>query len=217
MLVRGCTALRVSLADDHPVVLEGLVAILLRHDGLQVVARDLNGTAALESIRAQVPDIAVLDAAMPGMAGVEVLRAVRELGLPTRVVLLAAELGSDDLMEAIRLGVDGILIKDEAATVLLACIDSMANGARWVSVNLLERALNIAARNDDGGQSLTSREAEVAEKVSQGLQNKEIAGELGIADGTVRIHVHNIFKKFGIQNRVELANRLRRKDSASSS
>lgn len=209
--------LRVSLADDHPVVLEGLLSILLRHEGLEVVARDLDGTTALETIREQLPDIAVLDAAMPGMTGVEVLRAVRGLGLPTRVVLLAGELGSDDLMEAIRLGVDGILIKDEAATVLLACIESLSKGARWVSVNLLERALNIAALGDNNGQALTSREAEIAEKVSQGLQNKEIAGQLGIADGTVRIHVHNIFKKFGIQNRVELANRLRRKDSASSS
>ena len=200
--------IRISLADDHPVVLEGLASILARENGHEVVARDLDGVSALRTIREKAPDVAVLDAVMPGLSGVEILKTVRDHGLPTRVVLLAGEIGSDDLSESIRLGVDGILLKDEASQVLLDCVTSVANGGRWVSLPLVERALKIAANGDAAESGLTRREGEVADHVAAGLQNKEIAKRLGIADGTVRIHLHNVFKKLGIQNRVELANRI---------
>lgn len=209
--------IRISLADDHPVVLEGLASILARDNGHEVVARDLEGDSALRTIREKAPDVAVLDAVMPGLSGVEVLKTVRDLGLPTRVVLLAGEIGSDDLSESIRLGVDGILLKDEAFQVLLDCVKSVANGGRWVSVQLVERALNIAANGGAAEPGLTPREGEVADHVAAGLQNKEIAEKLGIADGTVRIHIHNVFKKLGIQNRVELANRIHHHRSKPSS
>lgn len=208
---------RISLADDHPVVLEGLASILARDERYEIVARDLDGNAALHAIREKAPHVAVLDAAMPGMSGVEILKSVRDLSLPTRIVLLAGELGSEDLTDAIRLGVEGILMKDEASVVLLDCVKSVALGGRWVSVQLVERALKLAANGGSNGNGLTPREAEIAESVAAGLQNKEIAEKLGIADGTVRIHVHNIFKKLGIQNRVELANRMYKNKSISSS
>lgn len=202
-------SIRVALADDHPVILEGLASTLARNPQVEIVARVPDGNAAMAVVVQESPDIAVLDAAMPGKSGVEILREVRERGLSTRIVLLAGELGSDDLTEAIRLGVDGILMKDEATEELLACVASLASGTRWVSVHLLERALNIATHRRSNGDSLTTRETEVAEDVARGLQNKEIAEKLGIADGTVRTHVHNIFRKFGVQNRVELSNRMR--------
>jgi two-component system NarL family response regulator/two-component system nitrate/nitrite response regulator NarL len=209
--------IRISLADDHPMILEGLAAVLGRNEDIEIVARDLDGNAALAVIRDEAPDVAILDAVMPGLSGVEILRVIREEGLPTRVVLLAGELGSEDLTESIRLGVEGILIKDEASTVLLDCVKSVGVGGRWVSVELLGRALNIAAAGQANGGELTPRETEIAEAVAAGLQNKEIAEKLGIADGTVRIHVHNIFKKLGIQNRVELANRIHDRQSVPSS
>jgi DNA-binding NarL/FixJ family response regulator len=206
-----------SLADDHPVMLEGLAAVLARNEDVEIVARDLDGDAALAVIREKAPDVAVLDAVMPGLSGVDILKTVREEGLPTRIVLLAGELGSEDLTESIRLGVEGILMKDEASTVLLDCVKSVALGGRWVSVELVARALNLAADGQANDSSLTPRETEIAGSVAAGLQNKEIAEKLGIADGTVRIHVHNIFKKLGIQNRVELANRIHDRQSVASS
>jgi len=209
-------SIRVAIADDHPVVLEGLASILARTPDVEILSRDLDGHAALEAIREKAPDVAVLDAVMPGRSGIEILEFVREQGLPTRVVLLAGELGSEDLTESIRLGVDGILMKDEASTVLLDCVKAVAAGGRWVSVQLVERALNIAANGNSSDGGLTQRESEIAEGVASGLQNKEIAEKLGIADGTVRIHVHNIFKKLGIQNRVELANRIHERKSVQS-
>ncbi|HET6639356.1 MAG TPA: response regulator transcription factor [Gemmatimonadota bacterium] len=209
-------SIRVAIADDHPVVLEGLASILARTPDVEILSRDLDGHAALEAIRQKAPDVAVLDAVMPGRSGIEILEFVREQGLPTRVVLLAGELGSEDLTESIRLGVDGILMKDEASTVLLDCVKAVAAGGRWVSVQLVERALNIAANGNSSDGGLTPRESEIAEGVASGLQNKEIAEKLGIADGTVRIHVHNIFKKLGIQNRVELANRIHERKSVQS-
>lgn len=209
--------IRISLADDHPVMLEGLTAVLAQNEDVEIVARDLDGEAALEAIREKAPDVAVLDAVMPGLSGIEVLKTVRQEGLPTRVVLLAGELGSEDLTESIRAGVEGILLKDEASTVLLDCVKSVALGGRWVSVELIGRALDIAATGNGNGGGLTPRETEIAAGVAAGLQNKEIAEKLGIADGTVRIHVHNIFKKLGIQNRVELANRIHDRQSVASS
>jgi two-component system NarL family response regulator/two-component system nitrate/nitrite response regulator NarL len=209
--------IRISLADDHPVILEGLAAVLARNEDVEIVARDLDGNSALAVIREKAPDVAVLDAVMPGLTGVEILKVVRREGLPTRVVLLAGELGSEDLTAAIRLGVEGILMKDEASTVLLDCVKSVSLGGRWVSAELVGRALNIAAGGHANGGGLTPRETEIAEGVAEGLQNKEIAEKLGIADGTVRIHVHNIFKKLGIQNRVELANRIHDRHSVTSS
>jgi len=209
-------SIRVAIADDHPVVLEGLASILARTPDVEILSRDLDGHAALEAIREKAPHVAVLDAVMPGRSGIEILEFVREQGLPTRVVLLAGELGSEDLTESIRLGVDGILMKDEASTVLLDCVKAVAAGGRWVSVQLVERALNIAANGNSSDGGLTPRESEIAEGVASGLQNKEIAEKLGIADGTVRIHVHNIFKKLGIQNRVELANRIHERKSVQS-
>jgi DNA-binding NarL/FixJ family response regulator len=209
-------SIRVAIADDHPVVLEGLASILARTPDVEILSRDLDGHAALEAIRQKAPDVAVLDAVMPGRSGIEILEFVREQGLPTRVVLLAGELGSEDLTESISLGVDGILMKDEASTVLLDCVKAVAAGGRWVSVQLVERALNIAANGNSSDGGLTPRESEIAEGVASGLQNKEIAEKLGIADGTVRIHVHNIFKKLGIQNRVELANRIHERKSVQS-
>jgi two-component system nitrate/nitrite response regulator NarL len=211
-------AIRISLADDHPVMLEGLASVLAQNEDVEIVSRDLDGTAALTGIREKAPDVAILDAVMPGLSGVEILKAVREERLSTRVVLLAGELGSEDLAESIRLGVEGIMMKDEASTVLLDCVKSVAHGGRWVSVELVGRALNIAANgHSNGGGDLTPRETEIAEAVAAGLQNKEIAERLGIADGTVRIHIHNIFKKLGIQNRVELANRIHDRQSVASS
>jgi len=210
------SVITIAIADDHPVVLEGLASILARTPDVEILSRDLDGHAALEAIREKAPDVAVLDAVMPGRSGIEILEFVREQGLPTRVVLLAGELGSEDLTESIRLGVDGILMKDEASTVLLDCVKAVAAGGRWVSVQLVERALNIAANGNSSDGGLTPRESEIAEGVASGLQNKEIAEKLGIADGTVRIHVHNIFKKLGIQNRVELANRIHERKSVQS-
>ena len=95
--------------------------------------------------------------------------------------------------------------------------EKTASGMRWVSVKLLERALNVATHERSNGDTLTGRETEVAQSVARGLQNKEIADNLGIANGTVRTHVHSIFRKFGVQNRVELSNRLRagKRDSSS--
>jgi two-component system nitrate/nitrite response regulator NarP len=139
----------------------------------------------------------------------DVLRTLRSRGDRKPVVLLTAQLDDADLVEAIKLGVDGILLKDGAQGLLLTCLDSVRSGTRWVEKGLLERALDLTmsggAERNDPFADLTAKERAVAGLVAQGLRNKNIAAELGITEGTVKVYLHRIYEKVGVTNRTELA------------
>jgi two-component system nitrate/nitrite response regulator NarP len=139
----------------------------------------------------------------------DVLRTLRSRGDRRPVVLLTAQLDNADLVEAIKLGVDGILLKDGAQSLLLTCLDSVRGGTRWVDKGLLERALDLTmsggAERNDPFADLTAKERAVAGLVAQGLRNKNIAAELGITEGTVKVYLHRIYEKVGVSNRTELA------------
>jgi DNA-binding NarL/FixJ family response regulator len=199
--------IRVLLADHQPLTLRGLQTVL-EEEGIRVVERCTDGEAVLAAIERSRPDVAVIDATLADGDGTAVLRALRERGLASRVVLLAAAMDQKALVDAVRLGVDGIVRKDEATRALVSCVRNVHAGGRWVPDDLYRRIVRVEAAFG-GLEGLTPREAEVAVEVAEGRSNKEVAERLGIANGTVRIHLHNIFRKLGIQNRVELANRVR--------
>jgi DNA-binding NarL/FixJ family response regulator len=202
------------LADDHPLVLEGIARLIEPEPDLKVVARCGNGEAVLEAVRKQRPDILVLDLNMPRLGGMDVLRQAAQEGLELRVVLLTADIGEDTLFEAVRLGVRGVMLKEMAPDQLVSCIRTVHAGGQWLERHLtgwtFDRLLAREAARQQTAKVLTRREIELVRLVSEGLRNKEVAYRLGITEGTVKIHLHRIYDKLGVTSRVELANYARR-------
>ncbi len=200
---------RVVLADDHPVVLSGLRMLLQADRSINVIAACSNGVAALQSIRDHKPEVAVLDISMPDLTGLDVLQAVEEDQISTRVVFLTASATDDQIVTAIARGARGILLKDTAPETLLECLHKVAAGDRWLPPELVDAALEREAgrrlRGDQIEDLLTAREREVLLLVAEGLSNKEIARRINLSDGTVKIHLHNIYQKLGTPNRTAVA------------
>ena len=195
------------LVDDHPLILDGLRSLFRQEADFDVVAECSNGAQALEAARRRQPDVLVLDLRMKEVDGLEVLRSIAEEALPTRVVVLTAALDEEQVVEAIRLGAKGIVLKEMAPRLLVQCIREVHAGGEWLDIAPVGRALgeSLSREADEQAVNLTYRELDVIRFVSKGLQNKDIASELGISEGTVKIHVHHIYAKLGLSNRVELA------------
>jgi DNA-binding NarL/FixJ family response regulator len=202
--------IRIVVADDHPFVLEGVVRLLERETDMEIVARCASGEAALQALRTLHPDVIVLDLNMPSVSGMDVLRGAAEEGLQPRVVLLTADFDEDRLVEAVRLGVRGVLIKDSAPDLLVRAIRTVHGGGQWLEPHLaaltLDRLLAREAAKQKSPHPLSRREIELVRLVAQGLRNKEVAFRLGITEGTVKIHLHRIFEKLDVTNRIELVN-----------
>ena len=205
----------VVLADDHPIVLAGLENMLRRQRDCRVVASCVDGVEALRAITQYRPDVAVLDLRMPRMTGLAVLKQMQKDNLPTRPIVLAAVLDDDDLVEAIRLGVRGVLLKEMAAAAVVECIREVHAGGQWMEKRSVTQALDKMVRREQGARDLekvlTTRELQIAGAVATGLRNKEIADKLGIAEGTVKIHLHVIYEKLKIDGRMALVLKMREK------
>lgn len=201
------TETRLLIADDHPIVLDGICA-LLRDVDVDIVARCRNGEQVLAEVARTRPELLLLDVQMPRLSGLQVLRTLRESGDATPVILLTASLTSAEAIEAIQLGVNGLVLKESAPRQLLQCVESVRAGERWIDAEATQRALEYATGRKDGPPSdtlLTPRERNLVALVMHGLRNKEIAAEMSITEGTVKMHLHNIYEKLGIGSRTELA------------
>jgi two-component system nitrate/nitrite response regulator NarL len=196
----------VLLADDHPFMRAGVEAVL-RESRYSLVATVEDGEAALAAVTQHDPDISNVDLRMPGRDGVSVLQAMRERGDCRPVVLLTAELTDRALYQAVKAGVNGIVLKNGAEDALLECLDTVHGGGRAIDMNLLARALDLAIT--DGGADplakLAPRERQIAELVAQGLRNREIAERLAMTEGTVKVYLHGVYQKVGVENRTALA------------
>lgn len=196
---------RVLLADDHPFMRAGVEAVL-RGTHYELVATAASGSEALNAIAHHEPAVCLLDIRMPGLSGVQVLERLRASGDPRPIVLLTADLEDRDLLAAVRAGVNGIVLKDSAADDLLACLDAVAHGGRSIPPELLQRALDLSLDGARGPlASLAPREREIAALVATGLRNRDIAARLGMSEGTVKVYLHGIYQKVGVENRTELA------------
>ena len=206
------------LADDHPLVLDGIEAVLATQPDMQVLASCADGEAALAAVRAHRPDVLVLDLRMPRKDGLSVLRELKEKDGQTKVVVLTAAVSSDDVIEAVRLGVRGVVLKEMAPRMLVNCIRKVHEGGRWLEHASMGRALDQLIVRDAGERELarilTGRELDVARCVVQGLRNKDIAKRLGVNEGTVKLHLHNVYLKLGIDGRLALNVLLREKGLA---
>jgi two-component system nitrate/nitrite response regulator NarL len=204
---------RVIVADDHPIVLDGLAQLLAGDAQYAVVGLCKDGEEALNVIRAQRPDVAVLDVRMPRADGLAILRTIVEERIPTRVVLLTAQISDDEVVEAVRLGVAGLVLKETASRQLLQVLDKVTAGETSLDQKIIRRAVDKLLRAKSGRSQaqrvLTNRELEIVRLVATGLRNKQIADQLSITEGTVKIHLHTIFEKLGVTSRVELTNYVR--------
>lgn len=199
---------RLVIADDHPIFLDGLCQLLETDDEFTVVACCASGVEALEAVAAHSPDIVVADLRMPGIDGVELLRIIRERHPGVRVILLTAELVEEKLLEAVRLKVNGIVLKEMAPRLLLQCLHKVAAGGQWLEhramQNALEKVLHRQAGYAKAQEDLTQREIVMVTLVAEGLRNKEIATRLNITEGTVKTHLRNIYRKLDRETRVAL-------------
>jgi DNA-binding NarL/FixJ family response regulator len=211
-------ATRIVLADDHPIVLDGLERLFSAEPDFTVVARCMNGAEALRAVREHHPDVLVLDIRMPEPDGLAVLRELQREQLPTRVVVLTAEVEEDDVLEAMRLGVRGVVLKEMAPRMLVECVRKVVAGERWIERRSLSRALDTMLRREAGLREvaglLTTRELEIVRLVARGLRNLAIAEALHISEGTVKVHLHNIYEKLRVDSRVALTNYAREKGLA---
>ena len=194
---------RLLIADDHPLVLKGVEGLFDPAE-FTIVAVCTDGDAALGQIRSGACDIAVLDLHMPGRSGLEILRAARAESLPVKIVLLTATVEDASLAEAVRADVDGLVLKESAASLLVTCVKSVRDGKSWIDQHAMARAVTARPPSPRANR-LTERETDVARHVALGLRNKEIAARANITEGTVKMHLHNIYEKIGIGTRTELA------------
>jgi DNA-binding NarL/FixJ family response regulator len=196
------------LSDDHPLILDGLENLFRLEKDFKVAARCLDGEETVKAVRKHKPDVLVLDIRMPGTDGLSVLREMKKEKLSTRVVLLTGVLDEEELAEAVRLGVRGLVLKEMAPKLLVQCIRQVHAGELWLekrSVSLaLEKLLQREAGQREVAHLLTPREIEIVKQVVAGLRNIEIGKRLFISEGTVKMHLHNIYQKLGVDSRINL-------------
>jgi two-component system, NarL family, nitrate/nitrite response regulator NarL len=200
----------IVLADDHPIVLGGLVTLLKQDKALQLVATCANGQEALDAIRTLRPDLALLDFNMPRLNGLQVLEALIAEKLPTRVCFLAASLSDNEIVAVADKGAFGIVLKESAPDTLITALHAIAAGQKWLSGALVNgastRLRELQAEISRVSDALSPREIEIMLRVAEGLSNKEVGRQLKISEGTVKMHLHSIYQKINVSNRTSLAN-----------
>jgi len=200
--------IRVIVADDHPIVLEGLAQLFNLEKDFKVVEQCSSGAQALDAVQRLEPDVLVLDVRMPKVDGLAVLRELAARKSPTRVVLLTAEINDNEVLEAVRLGVASIVLKETASQMLLQAARAASRGEQMLDDRSVRRALDHLLRREAGVAAarrvLTARELEIVRMVATGLRNRQIGEALSISEGTVKIHLHSIYAKLGVSGRVEL-------------
>jgi two-component system nitrate/nitrite response regulator NarP len=208
MTIKGKDTAMVSVlvADDHGFIRAGVEAVL-RGSRFRMVAGTASGEETLDAIATHDPAIVLLDINMPGMNGVQTLEALRGRADRRPVVLLTAEITDRQLLSVMRAGVEGIVPKDGAEDELIEALEKVAAGQKAIAPLFLQRALDLSLNPDAGGplDRLNPRERRISRLVARGMRNRDIGTELNIGEGTVKVYLHTIYQKLGIENRTELA------------
>jgi len=199
--------IRVLIADDHAVVRQGLRTFLELQDDIEVVADVADGETALSAAREHEPDVVLMDLVMPGMGGVEAIRALREARPEARVLVLTSFLDDEKLFPAVRAGAAGYLLKDVEPAELVRAIRTVDDGEALLHPAVAARLMEEFAESERPAaeEALTAREREVLALIARGLPNKLIARDLEIAEKTVKTHVSSILSKLGLTDRTQAA------------
>jgi len=199
----------ILLVDDHPLFRKGIRQLIEMEDDLEICAEARGGDEALAIAQANEPDLILLDLNMQGRDGLDTLRALRAAGVDSRIIMLTVSDNEADVIACIKSGADGYLLKDMEPEDILRKIKDATLGKMAISEKLtqiLATALRFPSQQaPDPSASLTSREHEILTRIAQGHSNKVIARDLGISDGTVKVHVKHILKKMDMKSRVEAA------------
>lgn len=193
--------IRVLLADDHPIVRSGIRALLERASDIEVVGEALDGDQVLALVGELAPDVLLLDMQMPGMNGVEVARQLQEAATQVRILALSAYDDERYIEGLLNCGAAGYLTKEEALDTIVEAVRGVARGEEgWLSRSVTAKVV----RNRRAGNELSERERDVLRMLAKGRSNGQIALELGIAERTVRFHLHNIYDKLNLSGRGEV-------------
>jgi len=197
--------IRVVIADDHPITVLGLRALFEGEPDVEVVATVADGREALRAVRELRPDVLLLDIAMPELDGFEVLRELHAEGVACKSLLYTVQMDDDRLLEAMRWGLRGVFLKTMPPPMLLHAVRKIHGGGQWLETESVGRVLENLLERDVARQRfcelLTPRELELVKVAAQGLRNQAIAERLHIQEGTVRIHLRNIYEKLGLDGR----------------
>jgi DNA-binding NarL/FixJ family response regulator len=195
---------KVLLADDHTVVRDGLKGVLLR-EGFEIVAEASNGREAVDMAREFQPDVALIDVAMPLLNGIDAARAILTHCPRTRTILLTMHKETNYVLEALRAGVKGYVLKTQAASDLVNAIRSTLEGAVYLSPGISDGVVEAALNKDSVAlDPLTQRERQVLQLIAEGKTNKEVSQELGMSVKTVDTHRRNLMAKLNIHETASL-------------
>jgi two-component system, NarL family, response regulator LiaR len=197
-------AIRILIVDDHSVVRQGLRMFLALDPEMEVVGEASNGAEAVECVEELLPDVVLMDLLMPGMDGVQATEVIRQRFPETEVIALTSVLEDNAVVNAIRAGAIGYLLKDTESEELVKAIRAASSGQVQLSPKAAERLMR-EIRAPESPEKLTERETEVLRFLAVGKSNKEIARELVVSETTVKTHVSNILMKLGVPSRTQAA------------
>lgn len=195
----------ILLADDHPMI-RTAIEVLLRDTGYEIVGTAATGDEAFALLAQLRPEILLLDLQMPGGSGMEVIRRLDGDEDAPPIIILTAAIDDSSLMEARSLGVRGMVLKNSDPAYLLECLERVRAGDSWTDPELEARVQELSdTLGERRRPALAPRERQLVRFVRQGLRNREIAQELGVTEGTVKVYLHAVFEKLGVSSRTELA------------
>jgi DNA-binding NarL/FixJ family response regulator len=207
---------RIVIADDHPIVRDGLKKLLLLEDDFEIVGEANDGREVLERVAELDPDVLLLDLRMPNLDGLSALQALQQSHKRTRVIVLTASEDKNEFVQAMKLGCSGIVLKQTAPDLIVKSIRKVHAGEIWLDSHTTAAVMRQFQTGTEGGglgqsgkgrerSPLSAREREIVALVAQGYKNKEMAEKMFISEQTVKNHLHNIFDKLGVSDRLELA------------
>jgi len=210
------STVRIVIADDHPIVRDGLKKLLLLEDDFEVVGEAGDGREVLERVQELDPDVLLLDLRMPNLDGLSALQALQQTNKRTRVIVLTASEDKNEFVQAMKLGCSGIVLKQTAPDLIVKSIRKVHAGEIWLDSHTTAAVMRqfqtgTESASSGGGTKgrerspLSAREREIVALVAQGYKNKEMAEKMFISEQTVKNHLHNIFDKLGVSDRLELA------------
>jgi two-component system response regulator NreC len=201
--------IRVLLADDHQIVLQGLQALLEAEHDMQVLGGISSGLEVSDAVEQLKPDVLVLDLMMPGLNGLDVTRIVRQRSPKVRIIILSMHSNEAYVLQALRNGASGYVLKDANPETLIEAIREVITGRKYLSAPFSERGIEVYLKKSAGGASdtyetLTAREREVLQLAAEGHSNNEIAERLSISPRTVEVHRSRVMEKLHLKNHTQL-------------